>query len=89
MDGNGSVKQEVVDNMMVLSNLIFLHFHHYDKSDHQSQQDLIAAILKIKESNPTIKICVLIRDSIETGVVQQLDYPEWLKPLTSEIQLVI
>ena len=70
MDGQGLLKDEVIVNSLILSNVVMIHFHHKDLSENITTDELINKIKMIKNRDNNVMIILIIRDASETKILK-------------------
>jgi hypothetical protein len=70
MDGQGLLKDEVILNSLILSNVLMIHFHNKDLSEKDTTDELINKIKMIKNRDNNVMIILIIRDSSETKILK-------------------
>ena len=63
MDGQGLLKDEVIVNSLILSNVVMIHFHHKDLSEKSTTDELVNKIKMIKNRDNNVMIIFIIRDA--------------------------
>jgi hypothetical protein len=69
MDGQGLLKDEVIESILILSNIVMIHFHHKDLSEKSLTDELVNKIKMIKK-DANIMIIFIIRDASETKILK-------------------
>ena len=69
MDGQGLLKDEVIVNSLILSNVVMIHFHHKDLYEKSTTDELVNKIKMIKNDN-NVMIIFIIRDASETKILK-------------------
>lgn len=69
MDGQGLLKDEVIESILILSNIVMIHFHHKDLSEKSLTDELVNKIKMIKK-DANIMIIFFIRDASETKILK-------------------
>jgi len=69
MDGQGLLKDEVIESTLILSNIVMIHFHHKDLSEKSLTDELVNKIKMIKK-DANIMIIFIIRDASETKILK-------------------
>ena len=70
MDGQGHLKDEVMVNSLILSNIVMIHFHCADLYEKCVVDELINYIEIIKNKDINIMIIFIIRDASETKILK-------------------
>ena len=69
MDGQGLLKDEVIESTLILSNIVMIHFHHKDLSEKSLTDELVNKIKMIKK-DANIMIIFIIRDASESKILK-------------------
>jgi hypothetical protein len=69
MDVQGLLKDEVIESILILSNIVMIHFHHKDLSEKSLTDELVNKIKMIKK-DANIMIIFIIRDASETKILK-------------------
>ena len=75
--------------MLLLSNLIFIHYSNKDFRKLSAFEELIEIVKEIRTHDENIKICILLRDTRETKHVDPEDYPKEFKKIEKYIDALI
>ena len=62
MDGQGLLKDEVIESILILSNILMIHFHYKDLFEKSLTDELVNKIKMIK-NYANIMIIFIIRDA--------------------------
>lgn len=90
MDGQGKVSRQVIQSVLLLTNLVFIHYSVKDLQHPSIFNELCETIKDIKASDMNIKICVLLRDALESKHLEPVNYPvEFLRSIRTRIDAVI
>ena len=69
MDGQGLLKDEVIESILILSNILMIHFHYKDLFEKSLTDELVNKIKMIK-NYANIMIIFIIRDASETKILK-------------------
>ena len=75
MDGQGKVSRSVIRSVMLLTNVVFIHYSSKDFRQNQAFDELTDTVKEIRAGDKNVKVCILLRDAGETKQVLKAEFP--------------